>query len=126
MKFIAASLGVTLACVALGYYPTVNLGGEEAVVPMLVGCGMSLAASWIGAIPLIVATRHKKQGDPSTIMAGTALRFVVVLVLTLVVALGSELWRTPLLLWVAISHMVLLIPDTFLALRLNQSTRSQE
>lgn len=126
MKFIAASLGVVLACIALGYLPTIKLGGKNAVTPMLVGCGISLAASWIGAIPIVMTNRRKGKCSPSTIMAGTVLRFFLVLAAALSVALGGQLERTPLLLWVAISYVVLLIPDTFLALSFSRNMQLRD
>ncbi len=120
VKFLAWSLGLTAAVLVAGYWPTVRLAGSEAVGGMLAGCGISLVASWIGAIPIALARREAGVETAQAILLSTGLRFAVVLVLALSVALSGWFARPALLTWVAISYVVLLPADTLYAVRLNR------
>ena len=121
MKFLALTLGTTVTVMILGYMPTIRLAGEDAISSMVAGCCISLVASVIGVIPVILARRSRSGNVPMSILASTVLRFFVALVLALTVALSDWLKTTPLLIWVSVSYLVLLFADTFYAVRLSKS-----
>ncbi|MGB2986147.1 MAG: hypothetical protein WBE26_09720 [Phycisphaerae bacterium] len=126
LRFLALAFGVSVGVVLLGYLPTVRLGGTEALPGMLMGCGISLLASMIGAIPVVAAWRGPATKMPLAILMSTAVRFLVVLLLALSVALSGWFDRTPLLIWVALSYLLLLVADTLYAVRLSASDRKSE
>ncbi len=117
-----ASAGVAAA---LGYVPTVRLGGESAVAAMLVGCGIAILAGWIGVIP---ACLPGTAGAAliNRVLGATALRMVVAVVLTLAVVLADWLATKPLVLWVAISYIFTLAGETVVLVRWVNQERSPD
>lgn len=118
LQLLVLAVLLTVAMVAVGYVPTKRLGGPGAVTAMLAGCVISLVASVVGCIPIVLASRGPKQKMPPAVMLATALRFLVVLILALSAALSGWFERAPLLVWVGISYVVLLVADTIYAVRL--------
>ncbi|MCK4659868.1 MAG: hypothetical protein KAV82_10145 [Phycisphaerae bacterium] len=106
-----AALGVAAA---MGYYPTLRLGGGEAVRAMFAGCGVALIAGGVGIIP--VCTARFSELDPAAVtnrvLLSTALRMVVALAITLSVVLSGWFPKAPLLVWIAIAYVVTLLADT--------------
>lgn len=102
----------------LGVYPTTHLGGPAAAQAMLAGCGVSFFASILGGILLLALA----QGPTTTIAAAglvaTGLRFGVALLGGTLVALGTTLDRVPLLIWVALSHLIFLTIDVRFAFQM--------
>ena len=123
VRFLLSALTVTGLVVVLGSLPTWRMAGSEGILAMLAGCGISLVASAIGALPVALAAGRPLDTLPHTLMAAMALRFVVVAVVTVAVALSGPLPPKPLLIWVAISYGAQLVVDTRFALR---ATRNQE
>lgn len=121
MKFLALSLSTTVVVLILGYLPTIRLSGKDSVTEMVAGCCISFVASVIGMIPVWLAQRNPSGNVAMAVLASTVVRFFVALVLSLVVALSGLLSTTPLLLWVAISYMVLLLTDTIYAVQISKS-----
>jgi hypothetical protein len=115
LRFLAWTAGVAIIALALGFLPTRRLAGDGGPPAMLAGCAIGVLASWLGAVPVALAGAGGKKGAPP-ILAAMALRFVVVLALALPAALSGRLARGPLLVWVAISYIVLLAVDTRYAL----------
>lgn len=124
-KFFFATVGLMVVVGAIGYVPTVRLGGEDAMAGLLAGCGVSLAGSWIGSIPIFVALRAG-CGAVNAALAAMALRFVLVGGAALAIALSGAVSKGPFLVWVAISYVVLLIADVMLALRCSSQTLTKE
>lgn len=122
VRFLLSALAVTGLVAVLGALPTWRMAGSEGMLAMLAGCGISLAASAIGAIPVALAAGRPLNTFPHTLMAAMALRFVVVAVVTVAVALSGLLSPKPLLIWVAISYGAQLVVDTRFALT---ATRNQ-
>ncbi len=116
----------TVACAAilaaLGYVPTTRIVGGEGIDSMLAACGICLAGSLIGAIPMALAksrqlpARTAGQTVLTAVLSSMALRLLVVVVLGVVVALGEWFHRPSLLVWLGISYCGLLVPDTHFAL----------
>jgi len=116
-SFLLLSVGTGLALVLVGFLPTRRLAGEAGLAAMGVGCGVSLLASWLGALPIVMASRGDAKALGSAVIGAMAIRFFVVLLGTLVLVLGTELARAPFLLWVGISYVVLLVVDTLFAVQ---------
>ena len=114
LKFVAAALGLVVFLVGVGYFPTRNLGGAEAVVGMWVGCSVSLLGSVFGAIP-IARFRGPPRDRLAMVMASSALRLLIVGALAVAAAWSGFFQKIPLLLWVAISYLILLVVDTSFA-----------
>jgi hypothetical protein len=114
LRFLAWTLGLAAIIALLGYLPTKRWGGEGAVRAMLAGCGVTVVASALGGVPVMLFSGA--AAGTTGALAGMALRFGAALVLTLAAALSGEFERGPLLVWVGLSYMVLLVVDTRFAL----------
>ena len=121
MKFLVLSFVATLIIVSLGYLPTLRIAGNDAINAMIAGCFISFIASGIGVIPVLLAQRETTSNITQAILVSTGLRFLVVLVLTLSIALSGWFETAPLLIWVAISYMALLSIDTLFLVRVSKS-----
>ena len=121
MKFLALSLSTTVAVLILGYLPTIRLAGKDAVTEMVAGCCISFVASLIGMIPVWLAHRNPSGNVAMAVLASTVVRLFVAMVLSLSIALSGLMKITPLLLWVAISYLVLLLTDTVYVVQLSKS-----
>ena len=118
-RLVAVSIGVALMLAAVGYLPTVRIAGRGAVPEMLAGIGISLFAGIVGAVPV---ARSAAAGDPKQIpiavLLATAIRFIVVLALTVAAVFSGWFDRAPLVLWVGIAYLVMLLVDTVYAVRI--------
>ena len=82
---------------------------------MAVGAGAGLIASWIGTAPVFLA--NPATGNAATlVLAATALRSFVALLLALALGLSGWWHPAPLLIWVALSYVVLLPVDVAFAI----------
>jgi len=117
VRFVALAVVLCAGAMLIGYWPTVRLGGHEAVYGMFAGCGISLAASLLGAIPILAARRGLSTTILQAVLLSTLVRFIVVMMLALSAALSGWFERAPLLVWVALSYLVLLVADTLFAVR---------
>ena len=126
LRFVALGIVVTVTVILLGWIPTMRIGGPEAWPAMLAGCVVSLLSSMIGAIPIVLALRGPARTMPQAILLATALRFLVVLILTLSAALSGWFDRPPLLVWIAISYLLLLVTDTIYAVHRGGSAQTPE
>lgn len=125
-SFLLLSLGAASVLVLVGFLPTRKLAGESGLMAMAAGCGVSLLASWLGALPVVIGSKSDGQAFGSAVVGSMAIRFFVVLLGTLVLALGTELARAPFLVWVGISYVVLLVVDTLFAVRSLKPKDEQE
>lgn len=116
VKFLASTLALAGVLSAVGYWPTLRLAGSDAVAGMIAGCGVSLVASWIGAIPIGLARRKGGKTPMQAILVSMMIRFGVVAGLAIAAALSGFFKPAPLLVWVGISYVVLLPVDTLYAI----------
>jgi hypothetical protein len=114
LRFLAWTVAVAAGVALLGYLPTLRWGGPGAVRAMLAGCGVGVAASGLGGIPVLL---FAGTGGATGALAAMAARFASALLLGLAAVLSGWFERGPLLIWVAISYAVLLIVDTRFALQ---------
>jgi hypothetical protein len=120
LLFAAAAAGATVLLVAVGWLPIGRLAGAAGVAAMLAACAIGLVGSLLGGLPIALAERTDREapaGRPAAppvfrAMAGTGLRFAVVVVLVAAAGLSGRLPLRPLLVWTAISYLALLAVDT--------------
>ncbi len=115
LRFLGWLAGVVALALALGYVPTRRLAGEAGLKAMLAGCAIGAVSSMVGAIPVALAAARGIKSATAP-LAAMALRFAAALALVLPAALSGWFATVPLLVWVAISYMVLLAVDTRYAL----------
>lgn len=112
LPFVAQVLAVTALLVGVGYVPTQRLEGDEGTRAMLAGCGISCLASMLGAIPVALGRASQVSAALNLATASMALRFLLVMILGVAAVLSGWFAKTPLLIWMGLSYMVLLIVDT--------------
>jgi hypothetical protein len=116
LRFLAWTAALAVVIALLGYLPTKRWGGEGAVRAMLAGCGVGVVASALGGVPVLLFSGTPGGAGASGALAAMAVRFAAALGLGLAAALSGSFERGPLLLFMAISYMVLLTVDTRYAL----------
>lgn len=130
LRFLGWAVGLSAVTFALGYLPTRALAGGEGLPAMAVGIAIGFLASSLGAVPVALAAAGERSAGRSPAMtvasAAMALRLMVVLALALPAALSGRLARGPLLVWVAISYIVLLAVDTRYALVALRTSEDRE
>ena len=82
---------------------------------MLVGCAVSLVASVAGTMPLLWSRSRTPVEAMPVLMGSIALRLTVVIALAAAVVFLGSLAVKPFLVWVAVSHVGLLVADTLYA-----------
>jgi hypothetical protein len=110
-SFALTAAAVTALLLAVGLLPTRRLAGLEGIAAMFAGGAVALIGSLCGGI--VVALRDKTAQPPVSVAFGVmGLRLAVVVLLGLAVGLTRWFSITPLLVWFAIAHIVLLAVDT--------------
>ena len=114
LRFAVWVVVMAAAVVVVGYVPTRRLAGADGVDAMLAGCVIGVIASLAGGIPVLSGAAF--GGGPAARLQATllalAVRLGVVLALGLAAALSGWFERAPLLIWIAVSHLALLVVDT--------------
>ena len=116
-RLVLASLGTALAVGILGYYPTLRIAGADGVTAMCAGIGVSVVAGCVGAIPIGLAGQGDPTRVPQAILTATAVRFLVVMAITVSVVFSGWFERAALGLWIGISYLAMLLVDTLYAVR---------
>lgn len=122
-RFLLLAGAIVIFLAGVGYVPTKRLAGSDGTLAMAVGCVISLVASAMGALPVVLARRHAGTDSQAAgrrvtaVMMSMAVRFLVVLILGVAAALSGLFVTAPLLVWLAISYLALLAADTMFALR---------
>ncbi len=131
-RFLILAGAIVVFVAGVGYVPTKRLAGSDGTLAMAVGCVISLVASAMGAVPVVLARRHVGTDSQAAgrrvtaVMMSMAVRFLVVLILGVAAALSGLLVTAPLLIWLAISYLALLAADTTFALRVLKDSGTQE
>ena len=117
LRFLVWVLVMAAAVAVLGYVPTRRLAGADGIAAMLAGCGIGVIASLAGGIPVASGAALGIGGSgPAARLQATllalAVRLGVVMALGLAAVLSGWFERAPLLIWIAISHLALLVVDT--------------
>ena len=118
VRLLLLLVGLALLLMVPGYAVTRKLGGAEAVVGMLWGCGLTFFAAAVGALPQVLLSRPPQE--TGTLALGSlAIRMGVTLFGALAVLLATGVPRSSFLLWVAVSYLVFLVADIFFVLDLS-------
>lgn len=107
-----ASLVALGAAFAVGYLPTRNVAGDAGIESMLIGLAISFAAALGGLIPQVAALHRPPLERQTAVMMGMAVRFIATLFLTLAAIFGGAPHRGSLVVWIAVSYLLLLAVDT--------------
>ena len=120
LRFLGWILGATAVLMLMGYLPTRHLAGGEAIIAMVAGCTIGAVSSGLSSLPLLLV---KANTLPSTTAAyalvAMGLRFALAMGLAFaaVTVFSDTLAVEPLLLWVAISYVMLLVFDVLFAMQ---------
>lgn len=113
LRFLVWVTVVAAAVAALGAVPTRRLAGEDGIPALLAGCLIGAIASLAGGLPVFFGPpAASPAGRLQATLLAMAVRLGVVLALGLAVALSGWFERVPLLIWIAVSHLALLVVDT--------------
>lgn len=107
----AVALSALLA--VLGYGPTVRRGGPLALEAMWVALAISVVSSLAGGLVVAAAASAPEPSRRATAaLAGMFLRLVLAALLAGAAILSGRFQSGPLLIWLAVSYVVLLAADT--------------
>lgn len=124
--FVGIGFVTALSVAAIGYYPTERHTGGSGAASMLLGCGVSWIASCIGALPTAAALASRPKQAGAAVLTSTTVRFVTALVLVVPLVLSGWFHRTVLVLFVAVSYLMMLLVDTLLAVRMIRRAEEQK
>jgi hypothetical protein len=111
VRFLGASVAVAAAVAALGYLPTLHLGGAAAIPALLAGCAVAVVASAAGGVP-IALSGPEPATRPQAALLAMAVRLATVLALGLAAVASGLFAARPLAIWTAISYVALLAVDS--------------
>ena len=116
-SFLKLAAVILVSLLVLGALPTIRLTGKEGLWAMVMGCGVSLVGSAAGTVPLLMSRGRTQVEALPSVLGSIVLRMAAVIALAAAVALSGLFATKPLLVWVAISHLGLLVADTIFARR---------
>lgn len=119
-KFASLAVCTVAICWLLGYRLTEKLAADSGVSAMFAGGFISLVASLLGALPIVLVRDRQSVEATVAALKSLAFRFGLVLLISAVVAFKGLFSPTPFLLWVVISHLALLFVDTWFACSQNR------
>lgn len=102
--------GLAVVLLVPGVAITQRLWGAEAVTGLFWACGLCFLAAALGGFPLVVGGRSPQE--TGTLALGSlAIRMGITLMGALAITLGTDVSRTPFLLWLVVCYFVFLIAD---------------
>lgn len=116
VRFLGLAVGLVVALCAVGYVPTRRLSGENGVVAMAAGCGISLVAAAAAGLLLTAVAAQTPEARMQRGFLAMVVRLAVVTVLGVATVLSGAFARTPLLFWMATAYLVLLPLEVKLAI----------
>ncbi len=115
---------VPLMLVAIpGAFLIARGSGPEALTAMFLGCAVGMVSNWFGTVPVALVDDLAGRDAGMAALLGTALRFLVVLMLAAPLALSGWVARTPFIVWVAISYLVVLFGETVMLVILTSNAK---
>ncbi len=114
-RFLGLGAAMVLVLGLVGWLPTRNLAGAEAVPAMAAGCVIGLIAAAMAGVLLVVMGGATPEARMQRAFAAMVARLAVVLVLGLGAALSGLFARMPLMFWIATTYVVLLPLEVRLA-----------
>ena len=115
-RFLGLEVAIVVALFAVGFLPTRRLAGDAAIAAMAVGCLIGVAAAALAGWLLIAVHAETPSAGMQRAFLAMVVRLAVAGVLGTAAALSGELSRTPLLFWLAATHVVLLPLEVNLAI----------
>jgi len=115
-RFLGIAVGLVVALCAVGYVPTRRLAGDDGVIAMAAGCGISLVAAALAGWLLTAVAAETPQARMQRSFLAMIVRLVVVAVLGVAAALSGAFVRAPLLFWMAATYVALLPLEVRLAI----------
>ena len=112
MALVSAGVVAGLGCIVVARSST-----EAGIRSVLAGCGISWVASCAGAIPVALALAARSTQAANSILASTAVRFLVVLALVVPLVLSGWFDDRVFVVSVAVSYLLMLLLDTSFAIR---------
>ena len=103
-------LGLAVVLLVVGVAITRNQWGAEAVAGLYWACGLSFAAAALGGLPLLIRGRSPQETG-IVALGSLGIRMGVTLFGALAIVLGTEVPRTPFLLWLVVCYFVFLIAE---------------
>ena len=116
LRFVALLTVVVAGLLVVGWLPTRNLGGSEAISGMLLGCGLSLLAAAVGGLPQVAFGPRAPRDQGIAALLSLAIRMGLTLMGALAAVLTGLVAPKAFLLWVGISYLSLLIVDVLFVL----------
>jgi hypothetical protein len=120
LRFVALLTVVAAGLLAIGWVPTRNLGGPEAISGMLLGCGLSLLAGIVGGLPQVAFVDRAPRDRGILALLSLAIRMGLTLMGALAMVLSGLVAPRAFLLWVGISYLGLLVVDVLFVLAHNR------
>jgi hypothetical protein len=115
-RFLGVAVGLVVALGAVGYVPTRRLAGDDGVIAMAAGCGISLVAAALAGWLLTAVAAETPQARMQRSFLAMIVRLVVVAVLGVAASLSGAFVRAPLLFWMAAAYLALLPLEVRLAI----------
>lgn len=109
--FLALSAALLTTLLLLGYLPTIRLSGTEALPSMFVGCGIGLFAALVGTVPILLSRGRPPSETVASVMLSITFRMGAAVLLTVAAFQFETFVQAPLVIWVVLSHSVLLVAD---------------
>ena len=119
LGFVCLLLVISSVLVLLGWPPTRRWAGSDGVRAMLAGASVSWIASVIGGLPVLIAGLRGRTTQVQQIIGSLAIRFLLVLLGTFYVLLSGLAAKTPFIVWIGISYLLLLPIDVWYVLKSN-------
>ena len=116
LRFVLLLTVVVAGLLVIGWVPTRNLGGPEAISGMLLGCGLSLLAAIVGGLPQVAFGARAPRDQGIAALLSLAIRMGLTLMGALAAVLSGLVAPNAFLLWVGISYLSLLAVDVMFVL----------
>jgi hypothetical protein len=112
LRFLVWIAAVTVLISAVGYVPTRHLGGPGSLPALLAGCLIGAVGSALGGLSIALRRDAAPADQVNAALFAMLARLAAVVVLGAAAALSGRFETKALLLWIAISHLALLVVDT--------------
>ena len=116
LRFLGFAVGLIVALCAVGYFPTRRLTGDDGVMAMAAGCGISLIAAALAGWLLTSVAAETPEARMQRSFLAMIVRLVVVAVLGVAATLSGAFVKAPLLFWMAAAYVALLPLEVKLAI----------
>ena len=114
--FLGMAAALSLVMCAVGWVPTSRLAGQGGILAMVLGCGIGLTAAAAAGAFLATMAAETPEARMQRAFLAMFVRLVVALLLGTAAVLSGEVARQPLLVWIAVAHVVLLPLEVRLAI----------